>query len=85
METLGDFYIIFKTDCWVAVSIYPEGPFQHTFLSVSLPLSKCWDVIQVQGCYCMLLIQPRQFQLIKIVHCYGGRQITCPQKLSILP
>jgi hypothetical protein len=43
-------------DCWLVVSMHPEGPatghLNTGFLGFPLSVSKCWDASQVPGCYC---------------------------------
>jgi hypothetical protein len=57
-------------DCWLEVSVYPEGPatghLDTGFLGFPLSLSKCWDGSQISSCYCVLLMQPSRLNIIKI-------------------
>jgi hypothetical protein len=57
-------------DCWLEVSMHPEGPatghLDTGFLGFPLSLSKCWDGTQVPSCYCVLLMQPSRLKFIKI-------------------
>jgi hypothetical protein len=48
-------------DCWLGVSMYPEGPMTFhidtSFLGFPLFFSKYWDDVQVPSGYCLLLMQ----------------------------
>jgi hypothetical protein len=58
------------SDCWLVVSMHPEGPVTSNLdagsLGFLLSLSKCWDGSQFPSWYCMHLIQPSRCKIIKM-------------------
>jgi hypothetical protein len=75
-------------DCWLVVSMHPEGPatghLDTGFLGFPLSSSKCWDVSQIPSCYCMLLMQPSLSKFIKITPCSRATKLVNFQIISTL-
>jgi hypothetical protein len=74
-------------DCWLVVSMHPEGPatghLDTGFLGFPLSSTKSWNGSQFQVATACFSCSPPNFKLIKIAPCCGCRRFNCFFKLSI--